>query len=181
MQDHAVRGRHRLTYHWAPNHRPATIERLKMVRQGEGLRDLYMRLDEATRSKLQERKVIPKKWYIQRFRRLVLAEPSVTVTSHCLDELAHPTDNRLITVREAARLQSFPDWYLFRGGKWINPHGFEPQDKYEQVGDAVPPLLAYRIARALRGALGYRDLSGGDIDEPERGHDPESLTHVVSV
>lgn len=142
-----------LTYHWAPNHRASTIERISMIRQGEGLRDLWMRLDPEERKKLQQRKVLPAKWYIQRYQRPFPHEPSFTVTSHCLDEITHPFENRQITVREAARLQSFPDSYQFVGGKWINPHGYEPQDKYEQVGDSVPPLLAWNLARSLYSGL----------------------------
>lgn len=56
----------------------------------------------------------------------------------------HPFSNRALTVRECARLQSFPDCYDFAGGPFIVPHiDREVQDKYEQIGDAVPPLLAY--------------------------------------
>lgn len=53
----------------------------------------------------------------------------------------HPMKPRCITVREAARLQSFPDWYVFHPTIW---HGFR------QVGNAVPPFLAQRIAAMLR-------------------------------
>ncbi|MBI4635992.1 MAG: DNA cytosine methyltransferase [Candidatus Rokubacteria bacterium] len=52
----------------------------------------------------------------------------------------HPWASRLITVREAARLQAFPDRYRFFG---------RGRDRFVQVGNAVPPLLAYQLARAL--------------------------------
>ena len=49
-----------------------------------------------------------------------------------------------MTVRECARLQSFPDSYDFVGGPYLVAHDDRTQqDKYEQIGDAVPPLVAY--------------------------------------
>jgi len=53
----------------------------------------------------------------------------------------HPTQPRCITVREAARLHSFPDWFQFHHTQW---HGFQ------QVGNSVPPLLARAVARAVK-------------------------------
>jgi len=56
----------------------------------------------------------------------------------------HPTQPRCITVREAARLQSFPDWFTFHPTQW---HGFQ------QVGNAVPPHLAHAVACGVSRAL----------------------------
>ena len=144
-----------LTYHMPMKHRPATLERFSLLRQGESLKDLFDRFTEDSRRRLQEKRVLPKKMFIKRNYRLVPNEPSPTVTSHCLDEFVHPTEDRALTVRECARLQSFPDSYDFAGGPYIVPHiNKEVQDKYEQIGDAVPPLLAYawgcKIAELLK-------------------------------
>ena len=96
------------------------------------------------REELQKRRVLPRKMFIKRNYRLVSDQPSPTVTSHCLDEFVHPIYDRALTVRECARLQSFPDSYNFCGGPYLTPHLHNDiQDKYEQIGDAVPPLLAY--------------------------------------
>jgi len=57
----------------------------------------------------------------------------------------HPFTPRCITVREAARLHSYPDWFRFHVTKW---HGFR------QVGNSVPPLLAKAVAAAIRDSLG---------------------------
>jgi len=56
----------------------------------------------------------------------------------------HPEHNRCISVREAARLHSFPDWFRFHPTKW---HGFR------QIGSSVPPLLARAVAGTLREVL----------------------------
>jgi DNA (cytosine-5)-methyltransferase 1 len=64
--------------------------------------------------------------------------------SHTSARPIHPTQPRVLTVREAARLQSFPDWFRFNATKW---HGFR------QVGNSVPPLLARAVAAQVAKAL----------------------------
>ena len=139
-----------VSYHMPMKHRPATLERFSLLRAGESLRDLFARYSGNALRELQSRRVLPNKMFIKRNYRLPLTAPSPTVTSHCLDEFVHPTENRALTVRECARLQSFPDSYDFAGGPYIVPHiNRDVQDKYEQIGDAVPPLLAYAWGKTI--------------------------------
>lgn len=121
------------------NHRPETRKRFEKIlatcRRG-------VRLSTADRHRLAITKssITP----------LDPAKPSHTLTS-LPDDLIHYSEPRILTVREYARLQSFPDWYEFHG-KYTTGELRRRYEvpRYTQVANAVPPLLAEVIGRAIR-------------------------------
>ncbi|MBA9065644.1 DNA (cytosine-5)-methyltransferase 1 [Methylobacterium fujisawaense] len=91
------------------------------------------------------------------------SRPACTITT-LPDDVIHYAEPRILTVRECARLQSFPDWFSFKGpyttGGPRRAHGCP---RYTQVGNAVPPLMAEGIGLALLGIA--RDLHAEDFAE----------------
>jgi DNA (cytosine-5)-methyltransferase 1 len=89
-----------------------------------------------------------------KYKRLDENDLSRTITAHIAKDgywYIHPRQGRTLTVREAARIQSFPDWFRFAG---------PPSAAFRQIGNAVPPLMAQHVGTALRHAL------DGDAMEP---------------
>lgn len=80
-------------------------------------------------------------------------EPAPTITT-LPDDILHYSEPRILTVRESARLQSFPDWFRFRG-KFTTGGELRTKEcpRYTQVGNAVPPLLAEAIGQAVVAVL----------------------------
>jgi len=135
-QEYLRKNSDKLYEHIAPNHSDGVIDRICHIEQGKNHASL------------------PKEYqlkggYPNIYGRLHLNRPADTITGNCgcvsaPGRFIHPTQNRAISVREAARLQSFPDKYRFFGNM---------KDKYKQVGNAVPPLMANAIAKAIRKVL----------------------------
>lgn len=96
----------------------------------------------------------PEKW-----RRLHPDLPSHTILAQMhrdLSEWIHPHLNRWITVREAARLQSFHDGFVFVGSEW---------QQLKQIGNAVPPLLGFALGKLAQRVLNTLDQSESAIEE----------------
>lgn len=81
----------------------------------------------------------------------------------------HPVLNRALSVREAARLQSFPDSFVFIGAK---------DSQYQQVGNAVPPMLAKAIAQHIISILSIS--KDPDAEKPNDNHTPEQRSYNMS-
>lgn len=85
--------------------------------------------------------------FANKYRRLDPAKPSHTLVAHmardCSDFI-HPDQNRFITVREAARLQSFEDTFTFKGSQFA---------QLKQIGNAVPPDLGFAVGKSLAEAI----------------------------
>ncbi len=96
-------------------------------------------------------------------RRLSMDEPSLTLTcapAQKQTERCHPTETRPLTVREYARIQTFPDEWMFAG---------TTTDQYKQIGNAVPVNLSYAIGRSL-----MRLFNDIDAREHEESHFDEA-------
>ena len=133
---------------------PVVASRFKYIPQGYNLRKAWITgkiPDEIMRSEYNLGKAVRKfsektleNMHSNIYRRLLWDNVSCTVTNARKTVLIHPLQDRLISVREAARLQSFPDWTHFYGGL---------DQQYQQIADAVPPLLAKGIANHVAGIL----------------------------
>lgn len=113
------------------------LERLKHIPQGGSWRDIPVDLlpTGMKRAKRSD--------HTKRYGRLSWDGLASTILTKCDPHWGayfHPDQDRTLTVREAARLQSFPDWFEFKGSR---------TDQYVQVGNAVPPLLGRAIANAI--------------------------------
>ena len=114
------------------------LERLKHIPQGGSWRDIPHELLPAGLQRARRSD------HTKRYGRLHPDELCSTILTKCdphWGSFFHPTQERAISVREAARLQSFPDHYVFTGSL---------TEQFEQVGNAVPPLMAKAIGETIK-------------------------------
>ena len=127
----------RVYNHVSPQLAPINIERMKLIPQGGSWRDLPYALLPAGMKRARRSD------HTKRYGRMHPNAQSCTILTKCdlhWGAYIHPDQDRTITVREAARLQSFPDTFRFLGSRG---------EQYKQVGNAVPPLLAHALAGSV--------------------------------
>ena len=128
--------------HYAPRMSQKNLDRFRHLRPGQDWRDLPRELlpPGMQRALLKD--------HTRRFRRMTWDGIPRSIITRFRDpksgEYIHPEQDRTISIREAARIQAFPDWFTFEG---------TITSQYEQVGNAVPTLLARAVAREVAKAL----------------------------
>lgn len=121
-----------------PNHKPKTIEKFIRIQR-------ICKAGHALSTKKREELSIRK----HTISVLDAKKPSPTITT-LPDDILHYSEPRILTARETARLQTFPDWFEFKG-KYTTGGKFRKNEtpRYTQIGNAVPPLFAEALAHAL--------------------------------
>lgn len=133
--------------HIARDLQPEQLKRISSLNPGQSLKDLPVHLQ-------------VRGGYSGAYGRLTETMVAPTITRWVFHpgsgRWGHPRDNRLITIREAARLQGFPDWFRFTGS-YIQ--------QAAQVGNAAPPLLVERLSEPIFSYLFSNKSASSDIDE----------------
>ncbi len=123
------------------------LERMMALKQGQSMKDLPEYLQHESFKRRSSRRVCDGMPSEKRggapsgLRRLVYSEPSLTITSAALSEFVHPIQNRNLTLRECARIQTFPDSFKFCGTE---------AQKILQIGNAIPPVFAEIMAKQIK-------------------------------
>ncbi|OFY62652.1 MAG: hypothetical protein A3H98_06265 [Bacteroidetes bacterium RIFCSPLOWO2_02_FULL_36_8] len=132
------------SYHRSASHKKSTIETISKVPKNGGSRPKGVGpkcLDKVT-------------GFYDVYGRLSWEKPSITITQYSRNpasgRFTHPIQNRGLTIREAARIQSFPDGFEFEGNL---------DECFKQIGEAVPPLLSLAIATQI--ALDFTSIKNG--------------------
>ena len=118
--------------HIVPKTREKAKKRFEVLKEGENFHKLS--------DDMKDNYADPARTQNSIYLKLDSSKPSGTVINVRKSMWIHPTLDRAISVREAARLQSFPDDFIFKGTK---------DSQYQQVGNAVPPLMAQGIAEEI--------------------------------
>lgn len=135
--------------HISMKHTARLIERFSHIQYGESVADVELEFQQRKRGDASS---LSGKTYSQNNMRPFPNKPSPTIPASFQSNFIHPYLNRNYTAREGARLQSFPDRYVFLG-KRTTMSWEKNLSQYQQIGNAVPPLLAKAIGTTLRNYL----------------------------
>ena len=131
--------RQQITDHITRDVRPDDAKAFRLLGEGQTYRDLPAALQRYRTDIFDDK-----------YKRLVWDDVSRSITAHIAKDgywYIHPEQHRTLSIREAARIQTFPDSFRFAG---------EPSHRYRQIGNAVPPLLAEDLGRAILVSLNRR-------------------------
>lgn len=145
--------------HKSMNHSKRLVERFASMSWGDSSSDVPDHLRPLRRNSTE----FSDKTYDQNNRRMYPDRPCHTIPASFYANFVHPYKNRNFTAREGARIQSFPDWYVFKGKPTVVSHKLLQREgrleekhlcQYNQIGNAVPPLMAKAIAENILKQLG---------------------------
>lgn len=131
--------------HISMKHTNRLIERFSHITYGQSVADVAKEFQQRQRGNASR---ISGKTYSQNNMRPFPNKPSPTIPASFQSNFIHPYLNRNYTAREGARLQSFPDNYVFKG-KRTTMSWEKNLSQYQQIGNAVPPLLAKAVAEKI--------------------------------
>ena len=141
-----------VTDHYAVVLSEIQLERVRGLQPGQTMKDLPEHLQHESFRRRAFRRVMDGTPVEKRggapsgLNRLFSNEPSLTITSAATREFVHPTEYRLLTLRECARLQTFPDSFGFAGSA---------ASRIQQIGNAIPPMLARTIGEHIARKYGF--------------------------
>lgn len=141
--------------HVAMKHTKRLIERFKAIAPGKNLLDVWETHGAVQRGNPQKKSNIK---FSQNNQRLFADRPAPTIAASFQSNFVHPFLHRNFTAREGARLQSFPDDFVFKGMR-TKMSWEKGLSQYQQIGNAVPPLMAYEIAKCLKQTLESKEPS----------------------
>ena len=135
--------------HVAMRHTKRLIDRFQVIKAGQSLAHVPQEHAAVKRGKPNEKSKIV---FSQNNQRLHADRPAPTIAASFQSNFIHPYLHRNFTAREGARLQSFPDDFIFQGMR-TKMSWEKGLSQYQQIGNAVPPVLGYTIANKIRESL----------------------------